>query len=82
MILPRGKRPLILASDPLLVNATLNCLSVLVRSRQSLANKIINTVLDFSPAKQMTSPATPTQRICVKSMERTVKALLVNIMKR
>ena len=69
-------------SDPLLVNAMLNCLAVLVRSRQSIGNKIISAVLDFNPMEQMGSPMTITQRVCVKSMERTVKALLVNILKR
>ncbi|TQB70036.1 hypothetical protein MPDQ_001051, partial [Monascus purpureus] len=69
-------------SDPLLVNATLNCLAVLVRTRSSIANKIIAAILEFHPMKQMVSPLTPTQRVCIKSMERTVKAVLVNIMKR
>ncbi|GFF38745.1 mRNA cleavage and polyadenylation specificity factor complex subunit pta1 [Aspergillus udagawae] len=70
------------ASDPLLVNATLNCLAVLIRTRQSVGNKIINAVLNFYPAKQVRSPLTPAIRIGVKSMERTARALFVNILKK
>ncbi|RAL07431.1 RNA-processing protein PTA1 [Aspergillus homomorphus CBS 101889] len=70
------------SSDPLLVNATLNCLAVLVRSRQSIGNKIINAILNFFPARQVRPPITPAVRIGVKSMERTVRAVLDHIMKR
>ncbi|KAI9934442.1 hypothetical protein ASPWEDRAFT_43856 [Aspergillus wentii DTO 134E9] len=70
------------SSDPLLVNATLNSLATLVRTRQSIANKIINAVMSFFPAKQVRLPMTPTTRVGVKSMERTSRALLINIMKR
>ncbi|KKK24570.1 hypothetical protein P175DRAFT_0512974 [Aspergillus ochraceoroseus IBT 24754] len=70
------------ASDPLLVNATLNSLAVLIRTRQSVGNKIINAILNFFPARQARSPVTPAVRVGVKSMERTTRALLINIMKR
>ena len=69
-------------SDALLVNATLNCLAPLIRTRQSIANKIINTVLEFYPAKHVHPPFTPTIRVSVKSMERTARALLINILKK
>lgn len=69
-------------SDAVLVNATLNCLAVLIRSRQSIANKILNAILNFNPLKQANSPATPTLRVNIKSMERTTRALLINVMKR
>ncbi|KAJ5752424.1 hypothetical protein N7520_009341 [Penicillium odoratum] len=69
-------------SDALLVNATLNCLAPLIRTRQSIANKIINTVLDFYPAKHVRPPFTPAVRIGVKSMERTARALLIHILKK
>lgn len=69
-------------SDALLVNATLNCLAPLIRTRQSIANKIINAVLDFYPAKHVRPPFTPTVRVSVKSMERTARALLVNVMRK
>ncbi|KAJ5178051.1 uncharacterized protein N7500_000750 [Penicillium coprophilum] len=70
------------ASDPLLVNATLNCLAPLIRTRQSIANKIINAVLEFYPAKHVRPPFTPTVRVSVKSMERTARALLINVLKK
>ncbi|KAF3397806.1 mRNA cleavage and polyadenylation specificity factor complex subunit pta1 [Penicillium rolfsii] len=69
-------------SDPLIVNATLNCLAPLIRTRQSIANKIIQTILDFFPAKHVRPPFTPTVRVGVKSMERTARALLFNLMKK
>ena len=71
-----------ICSDPLLVNATLNCLAGLVRNRQSVGNKIINAVISFFPAKQVRAPITPTIRVGVKSMERTARALMINILKR
>lgn len=69
-------------SDALLVNATLNCLAPLIRTRQSVANKIINTILEFYPAKHVHAPFTPTIRVSIKSMERTARALLINILKK
>ncbi|OJJ46270.1 hypothetical protein ASPZODRAFT_2090875 [Penicilliopsis zonata CBS 506.65] len=70
------------SSDPLFVNATLNCLSVLIRTRQSISNKIISAILSFNPHKQVNGPMTPSLRVGLKSMERTTRSLLVNIMKR
>ncbi|KAL2000935.1 hypothetical protein VTN02DRAFT_2451 [Thermoascus thermophilus] len=70
------------SNDAILVNATLNCLAVLIRTRQSIANKIINSILNFNPLKQINSPMTPTLRVYVKSMERTTRALLINVLKR
>ncbi|RMJ26324.1 hypothetical protein PHISP_02810 [Aspergillus sp. HF37] len=70
------------SSDPLLVNATLNCLPALVRSRQNVANKIINTILNFNPAQRLNGPMNAATRVKVKSMERTARALMVNIMKK
>ncbi|PYI06217.1 hypothetical protein BO78DRAFT_397402 [Aspergillus sclerotiicarbonarius CBS 121057] len=70
------------SSDPLLVNATLNCLAVLIRTRQSVGNKIINAIMNFFPARQVRPPITPSVRVGVKSMERTARAVLINIIKR
>ncbi|KAJ5612658.1 hypothetical protein N7510_005852 [Penicillium lagena] len=70
------------ASDTLLVNATLNCLASLIRSRQSISNKIINAVLDFYPTQHVRPPFTPTVRVNVKSMERTARALIMNVVKK
>jgi symplekin len=81
-VVPCPTNRIALASDPLLVNATLNSLAVLVRTRQSIGNKIINAVLSFVPARQARTPLTPAVRVGVKSMERTARALMINIMKR
>lgn len=69
-------------SDAVLVNATLNCLGILIRSRPFIANKILSAVLNFNPLKQANSPMTPKLKVIIKSMERTTKALLMNINKR
>ncbi|EEP76662.1 conserved hypothetical protein [Uncinocarpus reesii 1704] len=70
------------SSDPLLVNATLNSLSILIRTRPSISNKIVNAILSFNPLKHATTPITPTVKVNIKSMERTTRALLINLMKR
>ncbi|KAL0254366.1 hypothetical protein SLS55_009841 [Diplodia seriata] len=69
-------------SDALLVTATLNCLGSLIRTRASIANKIVSTVLNFNPLKLANSPMTPKSKVMIKSMERTVRALLVNVVKK
>ncbi|KAI9824256.1 MAG: hypothetical protein M1832_002063 [Thelocarpon impressellum] len=65
-------------SDAVLVDATLNCLSPLIRSRPSCTNKIISALLSFNPFKQASSSMTPKMRVMIKSMERTTRALLIN----
>ncbi|KAI9722592.1 MAG: hypothetical protein M1812_001523 [Candelaria pacifica] len=69
-------------SDAVLVNSTLNCLGLLIRSRPSIANKIVSAILNFNPLKQANSPMTPKLKVLTKSMERTTRALLTNINKR
>lgn len=66
----------------MLVDATLNSLSILIRARPHIANKILNVILNFNPLKQANSPMTPKLRVVVKSMEKTTRALLVHILKR
>ncbi|KAI1977768.1 hypothetical protein LOZ53_004874 [Ophidiomyces ophidiicola] len=70
------------SNDPIYVNATLNCLAVLIRSRPSISNKIINAVLSFNPLKQTTAPISSVAKVNIKSMERTTRALLINLIKR
>ncbi|MCJ1363454.1 hypothetical protein MMC16_002561 [Acarospora aff. strigata] len=69
-------------SDAVLVNATLNCLGILIRTRPSIANKTLTAILNFNPLKQANSPMTPKLKVIIKSMERTTKALLMNVNKR
>jgi symplekin len=69
-------------SDGLLVTATLNSLGMLIHRRPNAANKILNSVFNFNPLKLANSPMTPKNKVIMKSIERTTRALLVNIMKR
>lgn len=69
-------------SDAVLVTATLNCLGTLIRTRQTIANKIIQAILSFNPLKQTNSPMTPKAKVQIKSMERTTRAVLMNIYRR
>ncbi|KAL9601396.1 MAG: hypothetical protein Q9219_002572 [cf. Caloplaca sp. 3 TL-2023] len=70
------------ASDAILVNATLNCLGTLIRTRPNTANKIVNTILNFNPLKQASSPLAPKTKVQIKSMERTVRTVLLNVLRR
>ena len=69
-------------SDALLIDATLNSLSILIRERPHLANKILTVILNFNPLKQANSPMTPRLRVMVKSMEKTTRMLLIHVNKR
>lgn len=67
--------------DSVIIDATLNCLGVLIRSRPSIANKILHAVLSFDPHKRAAAPLTPRDRVVIRSLERTTRALLVNVNK-
>ncbi|KAL8704459.1 MAG: hypothetical protein Q9201_002375 [Fulgogasparrea decipioides] len=69
-------------SDAILVNATLNCLGTLIRTRPNAANKIINAILNFNPLRQANSPMTPRMKVQIKSMERTTRTVLMNVLRR
>ncbi len=69
------------SSDSIIIDATLNSLGVLIRSRASIANKIIYAVLNFDPHRKATRPLTPKDRVVIRSLERTTRALLVNVNK-
>jgi symplekin len=62
--------------DPILVDATLNCLAILIRSRPPISTKIVSAVLNFNPMKQANTPMTPRLMVIIRSMERTTRALL------
>ncbi|KAI4754989.1 hypothetical protein E4T52_13741 [Aureobasidium sp. EXF-3400] len=71
------------STDALLVTATLNSLGSLVKSRPSVANKIISTVLNYNPFKlATTTPVSPTHKVMIRSMTRTTTAFLLNIIKK
>ncbi|KAL5121279.1 hypothetical protein ACEQ8H_000747 [Pleosporales sp. CAS-2024a] len=69
-------------SDGLVVTATLNTLGILMQRRPIAANKIMNSLLNFNALKLASMPITPKNKVIIKSIERTTRALLINIMKR
>ncbi|KAK5628470.1 hypothetical protein RRF57_004185 [Xylaria bambusicola] len=70
-------------SDPLLVDATLNTLSILVRQRPKTSHRIISTLFNFNPLKLATAtPLTPKMKVLVKSMEKTTRMLLTHLYRR
>ncbi|KAF2013097.1 hypothetical protein BU24DRAFT_424082 [Aaosphaeria arxii CBS 175.79] len=69
-------------SDALLVTATLNSLGMLIQRRPVVANKVLASVLNFNPLKLANSPMTPRNKVVMRSMERTTRALLINVIKR
>ena len=69
-------------SEALLVDATLNTLSILVRARPSTSNRILNAVLNFNPFKLAHLPMTPRTKVLIKSMEKTTRMLLMHLSKR
>ncbi|KAL5427167.1 hypothetical protein PMIN06_002213 [Paraphaeosphaeria minitans] len=69
-------------SDALSVTSVLNSLGVLIHRRPVVANKVLNSVLNFNPLKLANSPMTPKNKVNMKAIERTTRALLVNTLKR
>ncbi|OCK80984.1 hypothetical protein K432DRAFT_381741 [Lepidopterella palustris CBS 459.81] len=69
-------------SDALLITATLNSLGTLIRARPAIANKILSAIFNFNPLKLANSPMTSRSKVMMKSIERTTRALLMNILKR
>ena len=69
-------------SDALFVDATLNTLSILIRTRPSTSSRITNAVLNFNPLKLANSPMTPKNKVLMKSMEKTTRMLLIHLYKR
>lgn len=67
--------------DPILVDATLNCLAVLIRTRPPIANKILAAVLNFNPLRSAPTAMTPRLHVIYRSMERTTFALLKFVLK-
>lgn len=72
----------IATSDAVLITATLNCLAPLLRSRQTIANRIMSAILNFNPLKQAHPQMSSKEKVQVKSVERTIRMLLLNILRR
>ena len=67
--------------DVLLITATLNCLSVLVKTRSSLSSRILNAVLSFNPLSlALKNPSTRT-KLLAKCIEKTVRIFLLNLIR-
>ncbi|KAF2836325.1 hypothetical protein M501DRAFT_267523 [Patellaria atrata CBS 101060] len=70
-------------SDALMVTATMNILGSLIRYRPTIANKIISVVLNFNPFRlAQFQPFTPKTKVMIRSMERTMRSLLVHLIKK
>jgi symplekin len=69
-------------SDALLVDATLNCLSILARTRPNTSTRILNAVLSFNPLKLANSPMTPKTKVVVRSLEKTTRVFLTHLLRR
>ncbi|KAI0419178.1 mRNA cleavage and polyadenylation specificity factor complex subunit [Xylaria grammica] len=70
-------------SDPLLVDATLNTLSILVRQRPKTSNRIISTLFNFNPLRLATTGHLNSKtKVLVKSMEKTTRMLLTHLYRR
>ncbi|KAL7936097.1 hypothetical protein V8C35DRAFT_296876 [Trichoderma chlorosporum] len=69
-------------NDGLLVDATLNCLSIMVRTRPATSGRILNALLNFNPLQAANSPLTPKSKVMIKSMEKTARLLLIHLSKR
>ncbi|KAK3496966.1 uncharacterized protein B0T23DRAFT_309331 [Neurospora hispaniola] len=67
------------SSDALIVDATLNTLSILIRTRPATSSRITNAVLNFNPLKLANSPMTPKNKVLVKSMTKTTQMLLKHL---
>ncbi|RMZ91851.1 hypothetical protein DV736_g891, partial [Chaetothyriales sp. CBS 134916] len=63
-------------ADPIIIDSTLNCLAILIRTRPVIADKILGAVLSFNPLGQATQSMSPRLVVIFKSMERTTRALL------
>lgn len=69
-------------SEVLIVDATLNLLSVLIRARPASSNRILNAIFSFNPLKLASAPLTPKTKVIVRSMEKTTRMLLGHLARR
>ncbi|KAK5087909.1 hypothetical protein LTR05_002124 [Lithohypha guttulata] len=67
--------------DPLLVDATMNSLAVLIKTRPAIQTKILLTVLNYNPLRAAGGPMTARQIVVIKSLQRTTRALLRFVMR-
>ncbi|KAF2674204.1 hypothetical protein BT63DRAFT_449199 [Microthyrium microscopicum] len=70
------------SSDILVLTATINSLSVLVKSRPALTPRIIQAIVHSDPYKFVKLPITTRTKIELRSIERTFRALFSGAIKR
>lgn len=58
------------------MDATMNCLAVLIKTRPPIQAKILTTVLNYNPLRLATGPMTPKTMVLIQSLQRTTRALL------
>jgi symplekin len=64
------------------VTATINSIALLVRTRPSISQRILNVILNFNPFRAIGATVTPREKVNAKSMDKTLRAFLFNLMKR
>ncbi|KAI1342429.1 mRNA cleavage and polyadenylation specificity factor complex subunit [Xylariaceae sp. FL0016] len=69
-------------SDVLIIDATLNTLSILIRARPATSPRILNVLLNFNPLRMAKLPMSPKTKVIVKSIEKTTRMLLVHLSRR
>ena len=72
---------LIINSDATLITATLNNLAQLIKTRNPIAPKIVSAVLSFNPLAIVSRSNTIQNRLMMQCMEKTVRVLLLNIVR-
>ncbi|KAL2891669.1 mRNA cleavage and polyadenylation specificity factor complex subunit pta1 [Ceratocystis lukuohia] len=72
----------VVSGEGLLIDATLNCLAILVRGRQNIGNRILNIVLNFDPYQNATGTLSAKEAVMMKSLVKTIRIFLIGFMKR
>lgn len=70
------------SSDALLVDAVLNSLCILIRTRPGTSSRIVTALLNFNPAQLASTSSSPRTRVMVRSMEKTTRILLTHLVRR
>ncbi|TGZ80924.1 hypothetical protein EX30DRAFT_341248 [Ascodesmis nigricans] len=68
-------------SEPTVITATLNNLAVIIKTRPPLAPKVLMAVMNFNPFSGIGKPLTTQNRLMMLCMEKTVRILLMNILR-
>lgn len=69
-------------SNAWLVTAILNGLGSLIRHRPSISNRILSSIFNYNPFASFDRSLTPRSKLLMKSIEKTLRALLLNVIKK